>query len=132
MKIIIGMLACTAAYRAFILIRKKMTRPRDDHPGEAQEKGRAEDRVAISAAILGLVAIPIAGMVVVSYGMGMAMSAGATVSNHAEVLVRIVIYVPGFLGCVALARARSKWALILGLLCIVPYFLPGLQKNLGL
>ena len=91
-----------------------------------------EDFLARLAAIAGLVAIPVVGAIVVGYGTNMAMSAGGSVSGRSEIVIRSLLYLPDVLAGIACARARSKWTALLAAPCFLIYFVPALERNLGL
>ena len=123
---------CAVVYRSLRPSPPKAAKARNEPIDVIQKKRQGEDLNARIAAVFGLIAIPVVGAIVVSYGTGIAMSAGSSPSNRAEVWIRAIVYIPEILGCYACARAQTKVTAILALPCVAIYFLPNLQRNLGL
>ena len=131
MTITLCMLAVAIGYRVLLLCRRTLAFSQRPPANNGQnEKGETPD--ARIAAILSLVSVPIVGVIAVGYGMGMAMSDGASVAHGREIFLRAIVYLPALLGSFAVARSRSKLTLVLALPSLAIYFWPPLQKNLGL
>jgi len=131
MLVTLSIIACVVIYRMARPASSKMAVAQNVSLADVQKRRMEEDRIARLIAILGLIALPIIGSIVVSYGMGLAMSAGSVVSGR-ELVIRCLVFVPESLGCIALARAQTKLTTFLALPSVAIYFIPALSKNLGL